>query len=172
MGEANRTRKVLVVDDEPEVEVMFRQRMRREIRAGQYEFVFALSGVHALEVLERHPDAGMVITDLNMPEMDGLKLLERLADMDRAHGRYWDPVDAGVGRGVLDDGAAVPDVVVVPAVGRQIRDFAGCGAGSSESPNPLSNQFGAASPTFSTSRFLRHSQTPLYHPVKSAAHNL
>ena len=64
--------KVLVVNDEPEVEVMFRQRMRREIRAGRYEFLFAQSGRHALEVLEENPDIRLVLTDLNMPQMDGL----------------------------------------------------------------------------------------------------
>ncbi len=80
MGELSDTFKVLVVDDEPDVEAMFRQRMRRDIRSGRYEFVFARSGVHALEVLVEHPDVGLVITDLNMPEMDGLTLLDRLAE--------------------------------------------------------------------------------------------
>ena len=74
-------RKVLVVDDEPEVEPMFRQRMRREIRAGLYEFLFAKSGVEALEVLEANPDVRLVITDINMPQMNGLVLLERLGEM-------------------------------------------------------------------------------------------
>ena len=48
-------RRVLVVDDEPEVEVMFRQRMRREVRAGTYELFFARSGLEALEVLRENP---------------------------------------------------------------------------------------------------------------------
>ncbi len=72
--------KVLVVDDEPDVELMFRQRMRRDIRSGRYDFVFARSGVHALEVLAEHPDVCQVITDLNMPEMDGLTLLDCLTE--------------------------------------------------------------------------------------------
>ena len=50
--------KILVVDDEPEVEVMFRQRMRREIRSGVYEFRFAGSGREALEMVEQEPDIG------------------------------------------------------------------------------------------------------------------
>ena len=50
MSEGLEARKVLVVDDEPDVEPMFRQRMRREVRAGMYEFLLALSGRHALEV--------------------------------------------------------------------------------------------------------------------------
>ena len=78
MSEQEMGRKVLVVDDEPEVEPMFRQRMRREIRAGLYEFLFAKSGVEALEVLDANPDVRLVITDINMPQMNGLVLLERL----------------------------------------------------------------------------------------------
>ena len=80
MDEIRDTLKVLVVDDEPDVEVMFRQRMRRDIRSGRYQFVFAQSGVHALEVMSEHPDVCLVITDLNMPEMDGLTLLDCLAE--------------------------------------------------------------------------------------------
>ena len=72
--------KVLVVDDEPEVEVMFRQRMRKEIRSGQYEFLFAQSGKSALVVLDENPDIRLVLTDLNMPEMDGLALLDAMAE--------------------------------------------------------------------------------------------
>ena len=80
MNEAAETRKVLVVDDEPDVEPMFRQQMRREVRAGRYEFLFALSGRHALEMLEEHPDVRLVITDLNMPEMNGWELLDALGE--------------------------------------------------------------------------------------------
>ena len=80
MSEGLQVRKVLVVDDEPDVEPMFRQRMRREVRVGMYEFLFALSGRHALEVLEEHPDIGLVITNLNMPEMDGWEMLDALGE--------------------------------------------------------------------------------------------
>ena len=78
MNEDSTARKALVVDDEPEVEPMFRQRMRRELRAGVYEFLFARSGRRALEVLEENPDIRLVITDLNMPEMNGFQLLDAL----------------------------------------------------------------------------------------------
>ena len=70
--------KLLVVDDEEEVASIFRQRMRREVRGGLYDLFFARSGVEALEVLEREPGIDLVITDINMPEMDGLALLEHL----------------------------------------------------------------------------------------------
>ena len=80
MSENSGARKVLVVDDEPEVEPMFRQRMRREVRAGVYEFLFASSGRHALEVLDENPDIRLVITDINMPEMNGWQLLDALGE--------------------------------------------------------------------------------------------
>ena len=81
MDEFRDTLKVLVVDDESDVEALFRQRMRQDIRSGRYQFVFAPSGVHSLEVLAVHPDVSLVITDLNMPEMDGLTLLDRLTEV-------------------------------------------------------------------------------------------
>ena len=57
---------------------MFRQRLRRDIRSGRYEMVFAHSGSHALEVMDEHPDVSVVLTDLNMPQMDGMALLSAL----------------------------------------------------------------------------------------------
>ena len=75
--------KLLVVDDEEDVAPMFRQSMRTEVRRGRYKLVFAGSGVEALECLEREPDVDLVITDINMPEMDGLALLERLSQQPR-----------------------------------------------------------------------------------------
>ena len=72
--------KVMVVDDEPEVEAMFRQRLRRDLRSGRYEMVFASSGVHALEVMDENPDVAVVLTDLNMPQMDGMALLSALRE--------------------------------------------------------------------------------------------
>ncbi|MDE2700456.1 MAG: SpoIIE family protein phosphatase, partial [Gemmatimonadota bacterium] len=74
--------KILVVDDEPDLEHLVRQRMRRDVRAGHYEFVFAYNGVEALEVLNADPDIDMVLSDINMPRMDGLTLLEQMSQVD------------------------------------------------------------------------------------------
>ena len=80
MNEAAEARKVLVVDDEPDVQVMFEQRMRREVRAGAYELFFAQSGHEALEVLHENPGIRLILTDLNMPGMNGMELLGVLGE--------------------------------------------------------------------------------------------
>ena len=72
--------KILVVDDEPDLESLIKQRFRRKIRANEYDFVFANNGVHALEQLEKHSDIEVVLSDINMPEMDGLTLLSKLSE--------------------------------------------------------------------------------------------
>ncbi|WP_367328493.1 adenylate/guanylate cyclase domain-containing protein [Lentimicrobium sp.] len=72
--------KILVVDDEPDLEILIRQKFRKKIREGEYDFVFAGNGRHALEQLEQHPDVEIVLSDINMPEMDGLTLLSKLND--------------------------------------------------------------------------------------------
>ena len=74
--------KILVVDDEPDLEGLMLQRMRREIRSGRYTFVFAHDGIEALECLTRDPDIDMVLSDINMPKMDGLTLLEQIPNVD------------------------------------------------------------------------------------------
>ena len=74
--------KILVVDDEPDLEPLILQRMRRNIRSGRYSFVFAGNGIEALEQLTTDPEIDMVISDINMPQMDGLTLLEQIPKVD------------------------------------------------------------------------------------------
>ncbi|WP_194973349.1 adenylate/guanylate cyclase domain-containing protein [Aquiflexum lacus] len=70
--------KILVVDDEADLEVLIKQKFRQKIRQNEYEFIFAINGRHALEQLEVHHDVDVVLSDINMPEMDGLTLLSKL----------------------------------------------------------------------------------------------
>ena len=70
--------RILMVDDESDLELLVRQRLRRRIRSGDYEFLFASNGQEALEVLEKNPDIRLVLSDINMPVMDGLTLLSQL----------------------------------------------------------------------------------------------
>lgn len=72
--------KILVVDDETDLEVLIKQKFRKKIREQAYEFVFAENGRHALEQLEKHSDVDIVLSDINMPEMDGLTLLSKLSE--------------------------------------------------------------------------------------------
>ena len=70
--------KILVVDDEPDLKLLIQQKFRRQIRDGQYDFLFAHNGVEALAQLEANPTVDLVLSDINMPEMDGLTLLTKL----------------------------------------------------------------------------------------------
>lgn len=74
--------KILVVDDETDLEVLIKQKFRQKIREHQYEFVFAINGKHALEQMELHADMDVVLSDINMPEMDGLTLLTKLNEQN------------------------------------------------------------------------------------------
>ncbi len=71
--------KILVVDDEQDVQVLFEQRFRKEIKAGEMQFVFAFSGENALAYLNQHEhEAVLILSDINMPGMSGLDLLEKI----------------------------------------------------------------------------------------------
>lgn len=72
--------KILSVDDELDLELLLTQFFRRKIRKGEYEFIFAHNGVEALQKMLEHPDIDIVLSDINMPEMDGLTLLKKLND--------------------------------------------------------------------------------------------
>jgi adenylate cyclase len=76
------TARILVVDDEPDLEVLITQRFRREIRDGSMSFAFAGDGVSALSVLSEDPAIDMVVSDINMPRMDGLTLLGKLQERE------------------------------------------------------------------------------------------
>ena len=74
--------KILVVDDETDLELLIKQKFRRKIRENAYEFVFAHNGVEALQKLAEHPDLDIMLSDINMPEMDGLTLLTKLPEVN------------------------------------------------------------------------------------------
>ena len=70
--------KILVVDDESDLEVLIKQKFRQKIRERKYEFVFADNGKNALDKLLEHNDIDILLSDINMPVMDGLTLLSKL----------------------------------------------------------------------------------------------
>ena len=77
----NSSMKVLVVDDEKDIQILFEQRFRREIRSGEMEFAFAFSGEDALNYLADHDhEAVLILSDINMPGMSGLELLRRIKE--------------------------------------------------------------------------------------------
>lgn len=73
--------KIIVADDERDLEVLIRQKFRQKIREQQYEFLFALNGNEALDKVQQTPDVDIVLSDINMPEMDGLTLLTKLNEV-------------------------------------------------------------------------------------------
>ena len=72
--------KILVVDDEADLEILVKQKFRKKIRENVYEFVFAQNGEEALLRIQEHPDIDIILSDINMPVMDGLTLLSRLPE--------------------------------------------------------------------------------------------
>ncbi len=75
------TPKILVVDDEPDLEILINQKFRKEIKENKYHFIFANNGVAALNKLNDDPEIELVLTDINMPEMDGLTLLTKIKEL-------------------------------------------------------------------------------------------
>lgn len=75
---------VLVVDDELDIEMLFQQRFRRELKDGKFSFQFAHSGEEALKFIESHGAAKLVLilSDINMPGMTGIELLKRIREKD------------------------------------------------------------------------------------------
>jgi adenylate cyclase len=72
--------KILVVDDEADLEMLVKQKFRKKIRENVYEFVFARNGEEALQKVMEHPDLDIILSDINMPVMDGLTLLSHLPE--------------------------------------------------------------------------------------------
>ncbi|MGD1804271.1 EAL domain-containing protein [Dapis sp. BLCC M126] len=72
--------KILVVDDEPDLELLISQKFRKRIKEKELNFVFVHNGIEALEILENEPDIELIFTDINMPKMDGLTLLKKLSE--------------------------------------------------------------------------------------------
>ncbi|MFO7722694.1 MAG: SpoIIE family protein phosphatase [Bacteroidales bacterium] len=80
-GEAYDKVKIMVVDDEVDLEPLIRQKFRQQIRNNEYDMVFAHNGLEALAMLIEYPDIGIILSDINMPEMDGLTLLMKLKEL-------------------------------------------------------------------------------------------
>lgn len=75
------TTKILVVDDETDLQSLIKQKFRKEIREQKYDFVFAFDGEEALDMIREHPEIDLVLSDINMPRMDGLTLLVKLHEL-------------------------------------------------------------------------------------------
>jgi phosphoserine phosphatase RsbU/P len=73
--------KILVVDDEIDLESLIRQKFRRQIRDNKYNFIFAFNGLEALSQILEYPEIAIMLSDINMPEMDGLTLLAKLKEL-------------------------------------------------------------------------------------------
>ena len=79
----NAPKKILVVDDEPDLQMLMLQKFRNKVKSREYEFLFAEDGVEALDVIRDNPELSLVLCDINMPRMDGLTLLVELLNLQR-----------------------------------------------------------------------------------------
>ncbi|WP_234567550.1 PP2C family protein-serine/threonine phosphatase [Rhodohalobacter sp. 614A] len=80
----NSGRKILVVDDEPDLQMLMMQKFRHKVRSKEYEFMFAENGRDALDKISEHHEIALVLSDINMPKMDGLTLLDELQGLQRS----------------------------------------------------------------------------------------
>src|SRR5215472_8811025 len=71
--------KILVADDETDLEILIKQKFRKQIREQHYSFIFAINGNDAINKLQENTDVDIVLSDINMPEMDGLTLISKLS---------------------------------------------------------------------------------------------
>lgn len=76
--------KILVVDDEPDLQMLMMQKFRQKVKSKEYEFLFAENGQEALDVVSSHKDLSLILSDINMPKMDGLTLLDELQGLKRS----------------------------------------------------------------------------------------
>lgn len=80
----NSGRKILVVDDEPDLQMLMMQKFRHKVRSKEYEFLFAENGRDALDKISENREIALILSDINMPKMDGLTLLDELQDLQRS----------------------------------------------------------------------------------------
>lgn len=126
--------KILVVDDEADLELLIKQKFRRKIRENVYEFVFASNGQEALDSVRAHPDLDIVLSDINMPVMDGLTLLSKMPEanpivrtvMVSAYGDM-ENIRTAMNRGAFDFVCKPVDFqdleVTMEKTGRQVRQL-------------------------------------------------
>src|SRR5271169_3970924 len=96
------TAHILVVDDEPDVEALILQKFRHKIRGGAISFLFARDGVEALAALKANGQIDLVVTDINMPRMDGLSLLRKLQENEKQVSGDMSNIRTAMNRGAFD----------------------------------------------------------------------
>ncbi|MCE2951088.1 MAG: response regulator [Alphaproteobacteria bacterium] len=74
------TTNILIVDDEEDIDVLTKQRFRKEIQSQEYNFFFARNGYEALSCVEREANVDILVTDVNMPQMSGFELLQKIKE--------------------------------------------------------------------------------------------